>query len=79
MYLRRIIWNDAQPSVDPEDFSVVDNEVVVGRICRTTGGARGEGYAWFIYGSSRQGLAPTRGQAAADWKAAYERKRQHGH
>jgi hypothetical protein len=81
-YLRRNIWNDGpqndgQPSRDPENFSVMDDKLAVGRIYRTTGGARGEGYAWFIYESSRRGFAPTRDQAAAEWKAAYELEKGH--
>jgi hypothetical protein len=71
--LRRIIWADGQPSLDLEDYSVRENDRDVGRIYHTTGGARGDGYAWFIYGSSRSGFAPTREAAAADWKVAYQR------
>jgi hypothetical protein len=52
---------------------VRENDRDVGRIYHTTGGARGDGYAWFIYGSSRSGFAPTREAAAADWKVAYQR------
>jgi hypothetical protein len=37
--LRRIIWADGQPSLDPEDYSVRENERDVGRIYHTTGGA----------------------------------------
>jgi hypothetical protein len=74
--LRRIIWSDGQPSLDPEDFSVRENDRDVGRIYRTTGGARGSGYAWFIYGSSRSGFAATLEDAATEWKAAYTRERQ---
>jgi hypothetical protein len=48
----------------------------VGRIYRTSGGARGEGYAWFIYGSSKSGFAATLDDAKAEWKAAYARVRQ---
>jgi hypothetical protein len=70
--LRRIIWADGQPS-DKDDFSVRADGRDVGRIYRTDGGFRGEGYAWFIYGSSRNGFAQTRDQAAADWKVAYQR------
>jgi hypothetical protein len=81
-YLRRNVWNDGplndgQPSRDPENFSVVHDELDVGRIYRTTGGDRGEGYAWSIYGSPRRGFAPTRDQAAAEWKAAYELEKRH--
>jgi hypothetical protein len=43
---------------------VRENDRDVGRIYHTTGGARGDGYAWFIYGSSRSGFAPTREAAA---------------
>jgi hypothetical protein len=64
--LSRIIWADGQPSLDPEDYSVRDGDRAVGRIYHTTGGARGDGYAWFIYGSSRSGFAPTREAAAAE-------------
>jgi hypothetical protein len=72
--LRRIIRSDGQPSRDPEDYSVHDDaDRAVGRIYHTTGGTRGDGYACFIYGSPRSGFAPTRDQAAADWKTAYER------
>ena len=70
--LRRIIWSDDQPSRDPEDFNVMDGEQALGRIYGTTD-PRGEGYAWLIYGASRHGFAPTRDEAAAEWKAAYER------
>jgi hypothetical protein len=57
--LRRIMWSDGQPSRDAKDFSVMDDDRAVGRIYRTTN-PRGEGYAWFIHGSSRHGFAPTR-------------------
>ena len=71
--LRRIIWSDGQPSHEPEDYSVRENDRAVGCIYHTTGGARGSGYAWFIYGSSTSGFAPTREAAAAEWKVAYRR------
>jgi hypothetical protein len=70
---RRIIWADGQPSHDPEDFSVLDGDRAVGRIYHTTGGFRGDGFGWFVYGSSRKGFAQTRDQAAAEWKVAYQR------
>jgi hypothetical protein len=52
--LQRIVWADGQPSHDPEDFSVLGGDRAVGRIYHTSGGYRGEGYAWFVYGSSRK-------------------------
>jgi hypothetical protein len=71
--LRSIVRSAGQPSRDPEDFSVLIDDRAVGRIHHTTGGARGDGYAWFIYGSPRSGFATTRDQAATEWKAAFER------
>jgi hypothetical protein len=71
--LHRIIWSDGQPSFDPEDFSVLVDHRAVGRIYHTTGGARGDGYAWLIYGSPRSGFASTRDPATVEWEAAYER------
>jgi hypothetical protein len=68
--LRRIIWDDGQPSLDREDYSVRQDGRDVGRIYRTTGGARGSGYAWFIYGTNRAGFAATLDDAKAAWKAA---------
>jgi hypothetical protein len=73
--LRRIIWPDGQPSHDPEDYGVREDDRDVGRIYLTTGGARGDGYAWFIYGSSRAGFAATLDDAATEWKAAYARSK----
>jgi hypothetical protein len=71
--LRRIIWADGKPSHDPEDYSVREGDRAVGRIYHTTGGARGEGYAWFVYGTSKAGFAATLDDAKAEWKAAYNR------
>jgi hypothetical protein len=69
--LRRIIWDDGRPSLDPEDFSVRQGGRDVGRIYHTSGGARGSGYAWFIYGTSRAGFAATLDDAKGAWKAAH--------
>jgi hypothetical protein len=66
--LRRIIW-----SLDPEDYSVRVADQAVGRIYHTTGGTRGDGFAWFVYGSSRSGFASTLEQAKAEWREAYQR------
>jgi hypothetical protein len=77
--LRRIIWSDGQPSLDPEDYSVREGDRAVGRIYHTTGGTRGEGFAWFIYGSSQSGFAATLDGAKAEWKTAYARVRQAGY
>jgi hypothetical protein len=74
--LRRIIWADGQPSLDPEDYSVREDDRDVGRIYHTAGGARGDGYAWFVYGTSRAGFAATLDDAKTEWKAAYARMRQ---
>jgi hypothetical protein len=73
--LRRIIWPDGQPSLDPEDYSVREDDRDVGRIYRTTGGARGSGYAWFVYGTSRARFAATLDDAKTQWKTAYARVR----
>ena len=73
--LRRITWDDGKPSLDPEDYSVREGSRAVGRIYHTTGGARGSGYAWFVYGSSRSGFAATLDDAATEWKTAYARSR----
>jgi hypothetical protein len=43
LVLRRIAWDDGQPSLDPEDYSVREGDRNVGRIYHTTGGARGSG------------------------------------
>jgi hypothetical protein len=55
------------------DYSIQDGDHAVGRMYRTSGGFRGEGYAWFIYRSSGSGFMPTRDEAAAAWKVAYLR------
>ena len=69
--LRRIVWDDGRSSLDGEDYSVRQGGRDVGRIYHTTGGARGSGYAWFIYGTSRAGFAATLEDAKAAWKAAH--------
>jgi hypothetical protein len=69
--LRRITWDDGQPSLDPEDYSVREGDRDVGRIYHATGGARGSGYAWFVYGTSRSGFAATFDDAKAEWKKAH--------
>jgi hypothetical protein len=69
--LRRIVWDDGRSSLDREDYSVRQDARDVGRIYRTTGGARGSGYAWFIYGTSRAGFAATLDDAKTEWKAAH--------
>jgi hypothetical protein len=69
--LRRITWDDGRPSLDREDYSVRQDGRDVGRVYHTTGGARGSGYAWFVYGTSRAGFAATLVDAKAAWKAAH--------
>jgi hypothetical protein len=63
--LRRITWADGQPSHDPEDYSVREGGRDVGRIYHTTGGARGSGFAWFVYGLLARGFAATLDEARA--------------
>jgi hypothetical protein len=49
--LRRLIWDDGRPSINPEDYEVIDARGKrVGRIKRTI--AVGSGYAWrgSVYG-----------------------------
>jgi hypothetical protein len=43
-------------------------------MCTTSADMSGEGLAWFIYGSSRAGFAPTLDEAKAKWKAVYMRR-----
>jgi hypothetical protein len=69
--LRRITWEDGQPSLDPEDYSVRQGGRDVGRVYYTTSGACGSGYAWFISGTSRAGFAATLDDAKAAGKAAH--------
>jgi hypothetical protein len=71
--MRRITWDDGRPSLDREDYSVRQGGRDVGRIYHATGGARGSGYAWFIYGTSRAGFAATLEDAKAAWKAAHSK------
>lgn len=55
-----------------DDWQVIDASQKVGRIYLTSGGMRGAGYAWTIYGSARHGFAETIEEAKAGWKKAYQ-------
>lgn len=54
--LRRIIWPDGKPSLDPEDYNVIHEGRVVGRVSRMNSTAR-ETWQWTQIGER----APTRG------------------
>jgi hypothetical protein len=58
-----------------EDYQVFDQGRAVGRMYATSGGLRGTGYCWFIYGTSTHGSAATRVEAMTQWKAAYQARR----
>jgi hypothetical protein len=60
------------PNASADDFEVIDAGRAVGRIYLTSGGMRGSGYQWTIYGSARHGFAGTLEEAKAQWRAAYE-------
>lgn len=66
--LRRTKLSDNQD----DDWQVIDAGKAVGRIYLTSGGMRGAGYQWTIYGSSKHGFADTIEDAKAGWRAAYE-------
>ena len=70
--LRRIQWSDGSYSRDLEDYSVCDDDEAVGRIYRNST-PQGDGYAWFIYGSSAHGFAETLEEAREAWKESYLR------
>jgi hypothetical protein len=54
-----------------KDWSVRYAGQEVGRIYRTSGGARGAGYVWSIYDSAVRGSAETLKDAKAEWRRAY--------
>ena len=68
---RGIKRSDGSHSPDPDAFDVLDEGLAVGRIYRTARGARGDGYSWFINGSSRSGFAGTLEEAREQWKKVY--------
>jgi hypothetical protein len=69
--LRRIIWDDGRPSIDPEDYQVIKNGEDVGRMYRTKVPA-GVRWVWTIYGTSISGVEETREAAMAVWKAEWQ-------
>ena len=69
--LRGIKRSDGSRSSDPDAYDVLDEGLAVGRIYHTASGARGEGYSWFINGSSRSGFAGTLEEAREQWKKVY--------
>lgn len=61
--LRRMIWDDGKPSIDPEDYSVLEDGHVIGRIYRTHGtGSEGPVWLWFVSASATT-IYPERGRA----------------
>jgi hypothetical protein len=67
-----------QISRNGEDYQVFaerDGEHALGRMYSTRRSPRGAGYAWFIYGSPRTGLAADLQKAQTEWEVAYERHR----
>jgi hypothetical protein len=60
------------PSHPDDDWEIVDSGNAVGRIYLTSGGMRGSGYQWTIYGNARHGFAETFEEAKAGWRRAYE-------
>jgi hypothetical protein len=59
---------------DAEDWEILDDGrgAGVGRVYRTSSDFRGDGYAWFVYGSSRAGFEETLETAKARWKDPHE-------
>jgi hypothetical protein len=75
--LRRLIWDDGRPSINPEDYEVIDARgESVGRIKRTEAVGGGYAWRWTVYGIAvtnhpPAGQAPTREAAQAALKAAW--------
>jgi hypothetical protein len=67
--LRRIIWDDGKPSLDPEDYSVIADGEKIGRIYRTRGAGVETKWLWAIYGRG-SALADSLDEAKAAFKAA---------
>jgi hypothetical protein len=75
--LRRLIWDDGRPSINPEDDEVIDARGErVGRIKRTEAVGGGHAWRWSVYGIAvtnhpPAGQATTREAAQAAFKAAW--------
>ena len=79
--LRRIVWDDGQHSLDPEDHNVVDGRgEKIGRIYRTIAVGGGHVWRWSVYSIAikdkwdshrHSGLLPTREAAQHVFKAAW--------
>jgi hypothetical protein len=74
--LRRIIWDNGKPSLDPEDYEVVEDGKALGRIyrCQSTGPA--PYWQWSVYGGPRggrlhAGIADSLDEAKAAWLSAW--------
>jgi hypothetical protein len=76
LILRRILWDDGKPSINP-DFGVIDERgEKVGRMYRTLAVGGGYAWRWTVYGiavwnSPPAGMEPTREDAMAAFKAAW--------
>ena len=55
--LRRIIWDDGKPSMDPEDYSVVVDGKIAGRIYRVIAPGGQLRWFWSVYDSDAAGLS----------------------
>jgi len=74
--LRRVIWDNGKPSLDPEDYEVVNDGVAVGRIYRSSSGPRVL-WLWGVYGGrhggrTNNGSADTLDEAKVAWLYAWQ-------
>jgi hypothetical protein len=75
--LRRVLWDDGNPSLDPEDYEVIDERGErISRIYRTHAVGGGHVWRWTVYciavgDHPPTGAAPTREAAQAALKAAW--------
>jgi hypothetical protein len=79
LLLRRMVWPDGKYSMDPEDYQVIADGQVIGRIHRSNSTARVK-WEWGIHTEARRGpprpwngMADSLDEAKAAFKAAWER------
>jgi hypothetical protein len=63
--LRRLIWDDGRPSIDPEDYEVIDARGErVGRLYRSDAVGGGYAWRWSVYGLAVTNHPPAGGAHA---------------
>ena len=73
--LWRIIWDDGKPSLDPDDYEVIEDGKKVGRIYRTLVSGGKQRWRWSVYNRNLGGLVDSLDEAKGAFKAAFRELR----